>query len=693
VRYRITVDTGGTFTDVVVADEEGRLFVGKSPTHERAFEGVRGALEVVAEQLDVTLADLLADTSVFIYSTTRSTNAILEGRIAKTAMLLTEGFPDTLVLREGGKLHGFDLTVPFPEPYIPRRRTWEIPERIDSEGDVIKALDEAATRKVLESLRERGIEAVAVCLLWSNVNGSHEMRVGELIEELLPGIPYTLSHEINPIVREYRRASSAAIDASLKPLMGAHLREVAKDLAAAGFAGELMAATSFGGAMHVEDLADRPIYSVRSGPAMAPVAGRTYASAELGVDDVIVCDTGGTSFDVSLVRDGAVSFTRDTWLGPRFTGHLTGSSSVDVRSIGAGGGSVAWVDPGGLLRVGPQSAGADPGPACYGRGGDRPTVTDAAVVLGYIDPDTFLGGRMQLYPDAARRVLGELGERLDLSVEQAAEAVLAVANEHMVRAIQEITINEGVDPRESLVVAGGGAAGLGIAPIVRELGCARVLVPRTAGALSATGAQFSDIVAEFSASRFADTGQFDTDGVNAALANLEEQVEDFAKGLRSRGVEGMSTQLFVDARYAYQVWELEVALPRGRFEGSDDVAALSAAFDTVHERVFSVAEPGARIECLTWKARLYAPIGRTAVEALPSVGAAAQREARPRATRDVFFGGAWLPTPIYVGGALPAGTVIDGPAIIEEPTSTLVVPTGSTATVSDLDNYLLEVAA
>ncbi len=687
--HRITVDTGGTFTDVVVADAEGRLFVGKSPTSERAFEGVRGALEVAAEEMGVDLASLLADTSVFIYSTTRATNAILEGRIARTAMLLTEGFPDVLVLREGGKLHGFDLRTPFPEPYIPRRLTWEVPERIDSEGEVVAALDEAATRRLLESLPGHGIEAVAVCLLWANVNPAHETRIGELIEEILPDVPYTLSHQINPIVREYRRASSAAIDASLKPLMGRHLREIAEDLRAAGFTGELMAATSFGGAMHVEDLSERPIYSVRSGPAMAPVAGRTYATHELGAEDVIVCDTGGTSFDVSLIRDGAISFTRDTWLGPQFTGHLTGSSSVDVRSIGAGGGSIAWVDPGGLLRVGPQSAGAEPGPACYRRGGERPTVTDAAVVLGYIGPDTFLGGRMKLDVEAAREVLGRLAAQLELRLEQAAEAVLAVANEHMVRAIQEITINEGVDPRESLVVAGGGAAGLGIAPIVRELGCEQVLVPRTAGALSATGAQFSDIVAEFTASSFADTGQFDHAGVNAALAGLEAQVEDFAQGLRAKGIGGMHSELFTDARYAYQVWELEVPLPGTRIESAEDLAALSQAFDAVHERVFSVSEPGARIECLTWKARLHAPIGSTVVEALES-GNGNGRAAEP-ARRDVFFEGAWHDTPVHRGGQLPKGAVVQGPAIIEEPTSTLVVPLASRVTVSDLDNYLLEV--
>ncbi len=691
--FRITVDTGGTFTDVVVSDEQGRLTIGKSPTTERAFAGVRGGLEVAAASLGLGVEELLSSTSLFIYSTTRSTNAILERHVARTALLTTKGFADVLTLREGGKANGFDLAAPFPEPYVPRRLTFEIDERISSEGEVVERLDEEGAREVIGALGERGVEAVGVCLLWSVANGAHERRVGELLDELLPGVPYTLSHELNPIVREFRRASAAAIDASLKPLMGTHLREVGEDLRNSGLTGELMVATSYGGVMHIEDVAARPIETVRSGPSMAPVAAKTYAAAERRPErDVIVCDMGGTSFDVSLIRDGEVTYTRETWLGPRFTGLLTGVSSVDIRSVGAGGGSIAWVDDGGLLRVGPHSAGARPGPACYGRGGDAPTVTDAAVALGYIDPAGFLGGRMWLDVEASRRVTGRLAERLGIGLEAAADAILSVANEHMVVAVQDITVNEGVDPREALIVAGGGAAGLTIVPFLRELGCAGAILPRTAGALSATGAQFSDIVAEFSRSEFIETASFDAGKVNGVLAELDASIEEFAGVLRERAVGDISVDYFVDARYAYQNWELEVPCPSSRFAGDEDLERLSNAFDQAHERVFAVAEPGAPIECLTWRARVRSPVGRAVVDALGSE-ARLDDPSDPAQTRKASFDGVWQATAIHHGSGLSPGTVVQGPAIIEEPTSTLVVPPGATVHVTDLGNYYLELDA
>ena len=370
------------------------------------------------------------------------------------------------------------------------------------------ALDEQHARETLRRVAERRVEAIAVCLLWSPANPAHEAALGRLIEAELPGVPYTLSSRLNPIIREYRRASSAAIDASLKPLMQRHLRDMEEDLRRAGFAGQLLVATSFGGVMHAGDVVQRPIFLVKSGPAMAPVAGRTYGEAEVGPRDLIVCDAGGTSFDVSLVHDRTITFTRETWLGSIFTGHITGMASVDVRSIGAGGGSIAWIDPGGLLRVGPQSARAEPGPACYGTGGVEPTVTDAALVLGYLDPDYFLGGRMRLDSERGRRRGRRKSPRaLAWTSKDAARAIMEVAGDHMVGAIKDITINQGIDPRESLLVAGGGAAGLNIVPIARELGCRQVLVPRTAGALSACGGQYSDIVSEFTQSRFAYTGR------------------------------------------------------------------------------------------------------------------------------------------------------------------------------------------
>jgi N-methylhydantoinase A len=689
VSYRITVDTGGTFTDVVLADETGRFFIGKSPTTEHAFEGVSAAIGSIAEQIGRSFAEVIASTGVFIYSTTRATNAILQGRTATTALLTTQGFPDTLVLREGGKLGLFDLRVKYPDPYIPRRLTFEVPERIDAQGHVVKALDEEAVRATLRRFPALGIEAVAVCLLSSYVNAAHERRIGELLAEELDGTPFTLSSEINPIPREYRRASSAAIDASLKPLMAAFLRQLAAALRDAGFRGELMAATSSGGVVPVEDLAERPLLSLRSGPSMAPVAGLVYSAEELDADQVIVCDTGGTSFDVSLIRDGAISFTHETWLGPRFMGHLTGASSVDIRSIGAGGGSIAWVDSGGLLHVGPQSAGATPGPACYGRGGTKPTVTDAAMVLGYIDPDGFLGGRMGLDEEAARRVVGELGSALGLSAEETAHAVLAVFSELMVGAIQEITVAEGVDPRESLLVAGGGASGLAVAHLSRELGCRGVLLPKTAGVLSASGGQFSDIVAEFSASRFTSTRAFDSDGVNATLDELDARVSEFADRLRAKGVSRVVSDCFVDARYGYQVWLLETKVPVSRFAGESDIAALTDAFHDTHERVFAVREPGATIECQTWKLRMRAEYGAADVHSSVGVIRSANGRPRPRTHRTAFFDGEHLETPVYLGETLAAGTRLDGPIIVEEPTSTIVVPPGTALRVSDAGNYHL----
>jgi N-methylhydantoinase A len=683
VTFRVAVDTGGTFTDVVVTDERGGLWVGKAPTTpERIFLGLRDALGYVADEHGLTFDRLLADTSVFIYGTTRSTNAIITGGTARTAFLTTEGHPDTLVLREGGKLDPFDFRPAYPEPYVPRRLTFEIRERVTSEGEVLVPLDEAQARGVLAEVRAAGAEAVAVCLLWSIANPIHEERLATLLEEELPGVPYTISHRLNPIIREYRRASSCAIDASLKPLMQRHLGEMGTDLRAAGFRGQLLVVTSFGGVLSVEDVTARPIYSVNSAPSMAPVTAAVYAPA---AEDVIVCDMGGTSFDVSLVRGGYVKFTRETWLGPRYTGHMTGLSSVDVKSIGAGGGSIAWIDAGGLLRVGPQSAGAMPGPACYGHGGVEPTVTDAAVALGYVDPDYFLGGRIRL--DRARAeeaILRHVAEPLGLDLGSAARAVMTVANEHMVTAIRDITINEGLDPRGCLLLAGGGAGGMTIARIAEQLGCRRVLVPRTAGALSACGGQFSDIVSEFSISRRADTNRFDRDAVNEGLAFLDAQMDAFLARV-AEGVERVDREFFVEARYPYQVWELEVPLRRGRFDDDADVEAMVQGFHGVHERVFAVKEPGQHVECIYWKGRATARLPRPRLRA-PEAAV----EAAPATTRRATFDAAGpVDTAIRFGGSLGPGDRLDGPAVVEEATTTIVVYPGWSLGVTATGDYEL----
>jgi N-methylhydantoinase A len=684
---KVTCDVGGTFTDVVVSDADGSVQIGKSlTTPHDLIAGLLSALGRAAEGFELDLRSLLGRTELFVYSTTQATNAILQSRTARTALLCTEGFPDILVRREGGSMHPYDFRHPYPEPYIPRHLTFEIRERIGADGEVVVPLDLEQATGVIEKLRRLKVEAVAIALLWSVANGENEDRLAALCEELLGDVPVTRSHALNPVMREYRRASCAAIDASLKPLMQSHLKTIEDGLRDAGLSGQLVAATSMGGVLPIEHLAQRPIYAAKSGPSLAPVAARLYADAEFGASDCVVCDTGGTSFDVSLVRKGAPVFTRETWLGEPFIGHHTGLASVDVRSIGAGGGSIAWIDSGGLLRVGPASAGADPGPACYGTGGDRPTVTDAACVLGYLDPERFLGGAMRLDEPAARTAVAELGERLGLDPQEAAGAILTVAGEHMVSAIREITINQGVDPREVALVAGGGAAGLNIATIGAALECPRILIPRTAGALSAVGGQYSEIVYESGASIHTDSAEFDFAALDDAFAAISSSLDGFERTLAA-GVRDVRRERFIEARYAHQVWTIEMPVGDRTISTPEQVDELVQDFHELHERIFAVRDPGQRVEILQCRGRI---VARPFTPPLWS-GTSSNGGSPTERTRKAFFvehGG--LDVPLIEGGSLPPESRTQGPLLVSEPSTTVVVPPGVTLHTTKLGNYVLD---
>ncbi len=686
MRYKISVDTGGTFTDVVVQDERGGMVIGKAPTTPtRIFDGMQAALVDAAAQMGIAEAELLAQAQLLIFGTTRSTNAIVQGAVAKTAFLTTEGFPDILVTREGGKYGPHDFSYDFPKPYIARRHTFEIQERMSSEGEIVTPFNDAQAREVARRLVAEGFAAAAVCFLWSVANPAHEIRMAGILTEEAPAIAVSVSHLLVPIVREYRRASTTAIDASIKPLMQGHLRQMQSDLRGAGFKGNIFVSTSAGGCTYVEDIIEKPVHTVKSGPAMAPVAGRAYAAMEGLGSNVIICDTGGTTFDVSLVREGELKYTRETWLGGQWRGHLMSVSSVDVRSVGAGGGSIAWIDEGGLLRVGPASAGSAPGPVCYGQGGELPTVTDAALVLGYLDPDYFLGGRMKLDVTAARRAIAALAHALGGSAEQAAHAILNVANEHMINAIQDITVAEGFDPAEAVLVAGGGAAGLSIVPIARELGVRTVLVPRAAAALSAAGMQFSDIVFEESGNRVTVSDRFDRAGVNAVLADIDSRLDQSFGALSAAAGAGRRREYTVVARYLTQVWELDAALPLHRFESDDDVARMVEAFHRAHERVFAVRDDTGQVECLNWRGRLTVQLGSTGQS--PVTPRAGQHSGA--AERSAYFGAGAVVVPLFRGDEPALADGVEGPAIIEEPTTTLVVYPGSTARRTAAGNYVI----
>ncbi len=674
---RFAVDTGGTFTDLIVEDDDGGLHMFKAATTpDDPIRGVINSLENAAEGLNTDLAGLLGQGELLMHGTTHAINAIVTGNTAKTAFLTTEGHRDILVFREGGRMEPFNFTVPFPQPYIPRALTFEIPGRILADGSEMTPFDEAVVLRVIEQLKQREVEAVAVCLLWSIINPAHENRVGELLAEHLPGVPYSLSHVLNPSLREYRRASSAAMDASLKPLMSTYMHNLSGRLREAGFGGRVLIVTSQAGVMDADDIAETPIHLINSGPSMAPVSGRYFAREDEQSDSAVVADTGGTTYDVSLVRRGRIPWTRETWIGEPYRGHMTGFPSVDVKSIGAGGGSIAWVDEGGMLHAGPQSAGAVPGPACYGQGGDKPTVTDAALVLGYLDPAFFLGGAMTLDVDAGRAAIERhVAKPMGLSLEDAAAAVISIATENMVQAIMDITVNQGIDPREAMLIGGGGAAGLNSTAIARRLGCPRAIIPEVGAALSAAGAMMSDLTSQYRRTLFTTSEAFDQDSVNQLLDQLEASCQTFIDGPGASAIES-SIEFFAEARYPEQVWEIEVPIASRRFNGNSDITTLVEAFHDAHQDIFAINDPESGIEVVGWTAAVRCRLRESESGTLIATDVKTEIEG----TRQAYFSGIGsVDATVRRFETMQVGEKLEGPAIVESPFTTVVVDPGATA--------------
>jgi N-methylhydantoinase A len=687
---RFAVDTGGTFTDLVIEDADGSLWMYKAPTTpDDPVQGVLDVLSAAARARNITREELLAQGELFIHGTTRAINAIVTGQTARTALLVTEGHPDILLFREGGRIEPFNFTIPYPAPYVPRALTFEVPERIGPRGEVIRALDETATVALLKQLPERGVEAIAVSLLWSIVNADHERRIGELIEQHVPGVSYTLSHQVNPTLREYRRTISTAIDASLKPVMHDYMNNLEERLGASGFTGRVLVVTSQGGVMDARDIAAQPIHSINSGPAMAPVAGQYYSHHDGDFPTAIVADTGGTTFDVSLIRDGRIPWTRETWLGQPFRSHMTGFPSVDVKSIGAGGGSIAWVDRGGLLHVGPMSAGAEPGPVCYGRGGEAPTLTDAALVLGYVDADNFLGGRMKLDTAAARAALDrDVAKPLDLDTEEAAAAVLRVASENMVRAIEDITINQGIDPSEAVLIGGGGAAGLNTVAIGQFLRCRRVIIPEAGPALSAVGALMSDLSAQFRRVFKTSTSEFDHAGAARVIEDLKASCRRFMEG-PGQGSLAQSINFSIEGHYPSQVWDIEVACDVDAIDSRDIVEVLTTAFHGAHKELFAFADYDSPVEIVSWQAQARCRLREAVVGKINM----AETTVQPGARRQCYFPGLGLvAAPIHAFERLTPDMDVPGPAIVESPLTTVVINPGTTARRTETGSLVVDLA-
>lgn len=682
---RLSVDIGGTFTDLVIA-ENGELRLFKSPTvPSDPVQGIVNVLEMAARADAMSLARLLARVETFSHATTRGLNAVLTGQTARTAFLTTEGHPDVLLLREGGRRNPFDFTVPFPAPYIPRSLTFEVAERITATGEVLRKLEAEALDTLCDKLLSANVEAVAVCLLWATINPVHEVQIAAALEKRLPGVPYTLSHRLNPSLREYRRASSVSVDASLKPLMSHYIDTLTARLTEAGLTGRILMVTSMGGVVDAADAAAAPIVTINSGPSMAPVAGKAYVGADLDADAIIVADAGGTTYDVTLVRRQEIPWTRSAWVGGEGIGHMTGLPSIDVKSVGAGGGSIAWVDVGGLLHVGPQSAGSDPGPACYGRGGRAATVTDAALVLGYLDPVNFANGSMTLDVGAATEAITrDVGDPLRLDVISAANAVLELTTEQMVHAIEEITVQQGVDPARAVLVGGGGAAGINAAAVARRLGCKHLVIPAVGAALAASGALMSDLTAVFGMTVPTVTNSFDIQRVNDALACLRARCMDFAARVGAQSSD-LAVSLFAEARYPQQIWELEVPLRCTAFTTPDDIARFTQDFHATHRDILGISDDISSVEIVSWGARARIALAQSS----RLLKARALKPAAITSRRAFVRGVGLVDVMVRPLASLSPGESVTGPVLIESPFTTIVIADQSTVVLGRTGSLLI----
>ncbi|TMU95421.1 hydantoinase/oxoprolinase family protein [Brucella haematophila] len=684
--YQVCIDIGGTFTDCLVSNEKGEISIFKSPTTPGEFEkGFINVLHVAAEGYDLTPDAFFKQVDLIVHGSTVSTNALVERKTVKVGLIVTEGHQDVLVLREGPRKGAFQWRLDYPEAYVPRHLTRTVSERIDARGRVVTALNRDDVVKAAEDFKKLGVEAIAVGLLWSVVNPDHELEIRQILEEKLPGVAITLSHEINPMPREYKRIIAAAIDASINPIVKRYIEKLRLALDETNFGGELLLANCVGGMMPVAEMIRKPIYSVMSGPTLAPMAALALSDEP----DIIVGDMGGTTFDVSALRNHQIIVTPDSMIHH----DSLGIPKVDVRSVGAGGGSIASVDAGGLLHVGPHSAGARPGPACYNKGGELPTVTDANVVLGIVDPDYFLGGKMQLRKDLAEQALSKVAGELGVSNEEAAYAIYTTSNHNMVAAIEEITVREGINPRDSFFVCGGGATAIHIAEMADILGLKRYMIPRFMAGLSAFGGLISDIRREDTGVLLTSSERFDPEGVNAILSRLVESGDGF---LDEAGVtaENRRFEFSFMGRYEYQSFEIEVPFtPENGQVTQAQLAEFVEAFHKMHERIYSIRADGDVVEFTAWKLRAIGK--RTGQDVWLSHTLHSQDGGvQPKGFRNVYSHEikAKEELPVYELAGLGAGAQLAGPCIVDAETFTAYLKKGHDATVDTYGNLVVQVA-
>ena len=680
---RVCVDVGGTFTDCLVMDETGLLQKFKaSTTPSDPTRGFMDAMGKAAHHYGVELDRFLGQIEVLVHGTTLATNVLLTGRGAKAGLLTTRGFRDTLEIRRAIKpinVSLYNLFISPNRPLIPRSRRIGIEERTLYTGEVATPLNERETADAVRKMKAQGVESIAVCFLHSYANPANELRAAALCREVAPEIFVTTSHETLPVWREFERFSTTAVGAYVGPAVGRYLTSLERALNGSGFRGTFLVMLANGLVQNIRECMHRPVFLLHSGPAAAP-SGAVHLGRSLGDEKLLSVDMGGTSFDVCLVDREEIPTTTEHWENDQ----RVAIKMVDISSIGAGGGSIARVDSLGLLRVGPESAGADPGPACYGRGREA-TVTDANLTLGYVPADYFLGGEMKIDAEASRRAMRPLGERLGMSEVEVAEAIFRTVNANMADKITEVSTKRGHDVRDCVMIAGGGGGPIHAGFIAASLGVRKVVVPPVAALYSAFGMYAMDIGQDYARSFVSRTNSIDLAALNRVYEELEaEALASFkAHGVTAKNVTFKRT---VDMRYVGQFHEVEADMANGRVT-QEKLDEAIATFGRRHEELYTFSMPWKPMEILTLRLKASTPKAPFGLPQVDHGGKDPRRALKRR--RTCRFGGRDVETPVYHGDRMLAGNVIRGPAIIEEATTTVVIPETFVCTVDKYKNYIL----
>ncbi len=683
--YRVGTDVGGTFTDLICITPDGDVVLDKTPTTlDDQSTGVMNGLGDLAERFGLSLADFCAGLEIVVHGTTTADNTMIEMNGASTGLLVTEGHRDEIEMRRVHKEQIWDPSYPAPTPIARRRARIPIPERLDFEGNVLLPLDEAAVRRGVQRLQKLGVTSIAVMFLFSYVNPDHERRAAEIIREEFPDVEHiSLSHEVMARGPEFERVSTTLVNAYVAPRISAYVSELQEKLRGAGFGGPVLIMQSTGGVMPPDYVAKRAVSLLASGPT-GGVMGASVAAASVGVRDFIAMDMGGTSFDVCLVRGGRPEIKTDwNW---RYRYYI-GMPMVDVQSVGAGGGSIARVRQGALL-VGPESAGASPGPVCYGHGGERPTVTDADAVLGYIPAQGFASGRMELDVDRARTAIErDVAEPLGLDVVSAAWGMERIVNSNMANETRRVLASHGADPRTLSMIAYGGNGPVHAWAIAAELGIDHVLVPKAAPAFSALGVLVADYVVDLLRAYVVPLSQIDLTRVHALSAELYDEA---AKELEPAGLADAEIDLGLYAQMCYpgQNFDMSVPVIEGTELDEPGLLDLAGRFHDQHEaeRGFAFRSQQPLLRGMRLIAR-----GRTPKPSrFAELGELANADAARTGTRPAYFGDGFVDATVYDGAALGPGVEISGPALIEEPFTVVVVPPGGRARLDEQGNYSLE---